>query len=168
MLDDVCSVPQGGVPGAAGGGLTVVREAGWFLTLRAACREGPPGILVSAAAHCLIAPVGTEPARLEVYARPRHERPDALDGRALNPLGVHTVARGQVLALAAGQRVAVFTQPEIVCPHLLLTGPLVLAYRPAYDRTTLCPVQVISGRNRRYGRHRLRARLGRRPQRAER
>ncbi|MGW6717670.1 HEAT repeat domain-containing protein [Streptomyces sp. NPDC054995] len=144
LLDEVCRLPQNSVPGTSDGGFTVVREAGWSLTLRGASLEGPPGILVSAAAHCLIAPVGTEPARLEVYARPRHERPDALDRQALTPLGVHTVTRGQVLALDAGHHVASFAQPATACPHLLLTGPPVLAYRLAYDRTTLCPVQVIS------------------------
>lgn len=144
LLEDVGRSPQDGVPGAGEGGLTVARDSGWSLTLRAAPLEGLPGILVSAAAHCLIAPVGHEPARLEVYARPQHERPDALDGQPLAPLGVHTVLRGQVLALDAGERLADFAQPQIVCPHLLLTGPAVLAYRLAYDRTTLSAVQVIS------------------------
>ncbi|MFH9736824.1 HEAT repeat domain-containing protein [Streptomyces roseolus] len=144
LLDDVCRLPGGAAPGMADGGLTVAREAGWSLVLRAAPMEAPPGILVSAAAHCLVAPVGVEPARLDVYARPLHERPDVLDGRPLTPLGVRTVARGQVLALDAGQQIGAFARQEAVCPHLLLTGPPVLAYRLAYDRTTLRPVQVIS------------------------
>ncbi|MEI5098407.1 HEAT repeat domain-containing protein [Streptomyces sp. PmtG] len=59
-------------------------------------------------------------------------------------LGAHTVARGQVLALDAGQQVGAFARQETICPHLLLTGPPVLAYRLAYDRRTLRPVQVIS------------------------
>ncbi|MGW7441419.1 HEAT repeat domain-containing protein [Streptomyces sp. NPDC054849] len=144
LLGDVCRRPDRAVPGMADGGIVVAQGAGWNLTLRATPAPCPPGLLVSAAAHCLIAPVGPEPAQVDVYARPRHLRPDALDGQPLTPLGMHTVARGQVLALDAGQHVAAFAQSAAACPHLLLTSPPALRYRLAYDRTTLCPVQVIS------------------------
>ncbi|MEH0396210.1 HEAT repeat domain-containing protein [Streptomyces sp. B21-088] len=88
--------------------------------------------------------MGPVPVRVEVYARPVHERPDALDGRALTPLDVHTVACGQVLALDAGRHVATFTEPGALCPHLLLTAPPLSRYRLAYDPTSLRPVQVVS------------------------
>ncbi|OEJ21881.1 hypothetical protein AR457_38705 [Streptomyces agglomeratus] len=128
----------------ADSGLVVAQGAGWTLTLRAVPAPSPPGILVSAAAHCLIAPLGPNPALVDVYARPAHQRPDALDGQTLAPLGTRTVARGQVLALDAGQRLAAFAQPQAACPYLLLASAPVFAYRLAYDRMTLCPVQVIS------------------------
>ncbi|MEV4744546.1 HEAT repeat domain-containing protein [Streptomyces sp. NPDC049555] len=143
LLGDVCRQPDRGVPGMTDGGVVVAQGAGWSLTLRVAAPYRPDR-LVSAAAHCLIAPLGPDPALVEVFARPAHERPDALDGQALTPLGMRTVAKGQVLALDAGQRLAVFTRPDAACPHLLLTSPPVVAYRLAYDRTTLRPVQVIS------------------------
>ncbi|MFD4869475.1 HEAT repeat domain-containing protein [Streptomyces sp. NPDC058412] len=144
LLDGVCRHPDRDVPGMVDGSLFLGQGAGWSLTLRTAPAPSPPGILVSAAAHCLIAPLGPDPALVEVYARPAHERPDALDGRALTPLGTQTVAKGQVLALHAGQQLAAFTQPQTTRPYLLLTSPPVVAYRLAYDRGTLRPVQVIS------------------------
>ncbi|MFJ6785624.1 HEAT repeat domain-containing protein [Streptomyces yangpuensis] len=144
LLESVCGRPEENVPGMSDGGLAVAQGEGWLLTLRTGAPASAEGTLVSAVGHCLIAPVGPIPARVEIYARPVHERADALDGRALTPLGVHAVARGQVLAVDAGRHLAVFEDPNALCPHLLLTGPPVVPYRLAYDRATLCPVQVSS------------------------